>query len=195
MRALIDDVLPEYDVRERHRTRVHASPEATYAAVLTADLAAAPMARALLFARAVPGALASGRAGLRALRNRHRQPVTLRDFEARGFRIIAERAPHEIVIGLEGRFWLMGGGVCSPPATSFRSTAQAPGTARAIWNFTARETPSGATELATETRVRCADRAARRRFLPYWLVIRAGSGMIRRMMLREIRRTAERRTS
>ena len=191
---LIDDVLPEYDVRERHRTRVHASPEATYAAVLTADLAAAPVARALLFARALPGAVGSGLDGLRKLARR-RETVTLRDFEERGFRIIAERAPHEIVIGLEGRFWLMGGGVCSPPATSFRSTAQAPGTARAIWNFTARETPSGATELATETRVRCADSAARRRFLPYWLVIRAGSGMIRRMMLREIRRTAERRTS
>lgn len=195
MRALIDDFLPEYDVREYHRTRVHASAEATYAAVFTANLAGAPIARALLFARAVPGALAAGRAGLRRLRRAHREPVTLRDFEHRGFRIVAERAPHEIVIGLEGQFWRLGGGVCSPPAASFRSTAQAPGTARAIWNFTAHETPSGATELATETRVRCADSAARRRFLPYWLVIRAGSGMIRRMMLREIRRAAERRTS
>ena len=193
MRALIDEWLPEYDVRERHRIRVHATAAATYAAVFTADLAGAPVARALLLLRALPGALGSGLAGLRQMGRRRREPVTLRDFEARGFRIVDERAPHEVVIGLEGRFWTLRGGVCSPPAALFRSAAQPPGTARAIWNFTTRETPSGATELTTETRVRCADGATRRRFLPYWIGIRAGSGLIRRSMLREIRRAAERR--
>lgn len=192
---LIDDFLPDYDVRERHRIPVNASADATYAAVLTADLAGAPIARALLFARALPGAIGAGREGLRQLRARHREPVTIRDFEERGFRILAERPPHEIVVGLEGRFWKARGGVCSPPAAAFGSIAQAPGTARAIWNFTTRTTSTGATELTTETRVRCADGAARRRFLPYWFVIRAGSGAIRRMMLHEIRRAAERRTS
>ena len=49
----------------------------------------------------------------------------------------------------------------------------------------------GGTELTTETRVLCADAGARRRFLPYWYLIRPASGMIRRVMLREIRRSAE----
>ena len=42
---LIDAYMPEYDVSERHHTRVAASREATYAALWTANLANAPMAR------------------------------------------------------------------------------------------------------------------------------------------------------
>jgi hypothetical protein len=50
----------------------------------------------------------------------------------------------------------------------------------------------GSTEARrARTRVRCADASARRRFLPYWYLIRPASEMIRRAMLREIRRSAE----
>ena len=51
----------------------------------------------------------------------------------------------------------------------------------------------GATRLTTETRVLCADAGSRRRFRVYWAVVRPGSGLIRRMMLRAVRREAERR--
>lgn len=50
MRALLDEYLPAYDVRERHRTRVRASAPATYAALHTADLAP-PLVRVLLTGR------------------------------------------------------------------------------------------------------------------------------------------------
>lgn len=46
------------------------------------------------------------------------------------------------------------------------------------------------TRLATETRVQPTDRQAARAFLPYWLVIRAGSGLIRRDLLRAVARRA-----
>jgi hypothetical protein len=52
--------------------------------------------------------------------------------------------------------------------------------------------PTGdGTRLTTETRVTATDPRTRARFGRYWLVIRAGSGLIRRDMLRAIARRAE----
>jgi len=191
MRPLIDELLPVYDVRERHRTQVRASAAATYAAIRSADLADAPLARALLGARALPAALAAGRAGLRALRRRRHEPITLGTLERHGFRVVAARPPVEIVLGLEGRFWTLSGELATPPPAAFRARGPMPGTARGVWSFTTREREPGLVELATETRVRCADAATRRRFLPYWILIRPASGVIRRLMLGAIRRAAE----
>ena len=189
---LIDDYLPHWDVRERHRISVAAPPEAVFAALGETDLGDALLVRVLLGARALPGALRRGRAGMRSLSQRTRAPITLRSFEARGFTRLAERWPTELVIGLEGRFWRPDGDLCTPLATAFADTPPAPGAARAVWNFFVTPKSDGTTELTTETRVLCADDAARRRFLPYWLLIRPGSGLIRRYMLRAVRRTAER---
>lgn len=188
---LIDDYLPTFDVTERHRIRIRASMLTTYSAIKTSDLAESTISRFLLFVRAVPGALVHGVKGLRALAARHHEPVTLSSFEKGGFRILAERSPEEIVIGLEGRFWTPSGALCTPGAEAFLNRTAQPGTARAVWNFSVRDLGGGVTELATETRVLCADHSTRIRFLPYWAVIRLGSGLIRRMMLVAIRRTAE----
>jgi len=188
---LIDDYLPQYDVSERHGTHVAASCEATYSAIWTANLANAPVARMLLALRALPGAHGRGVAGLRALRARGTRPITLATFQQRGFQLRAELPPTELVIGVEGKFWRPTGNLCTPPATSFRSQRATPGTARGVWNFHLHARADGTTDLTTETRVHCADTSVRRRFLPYWYLIRPASGMIRRAMLREIRRTAE----
>jgi hypothetical protein len=188
---LIDAYMPEYDVSERHHTRVAASREATYAALWTANLANAPLARTLLALRALPAALGHGVTGLRSLWGRGSEPITLATFQERGFRVLAELPPTELVIGLEGQFWRPAGGLCTPPPTAFRSQPPAPGTARGVWTFHLRALADGITELTTETRVQCADAGARRRFLPYWYAIRPASGMIRHAMLREVRRLAE----
>jgi hypothetical protein len=191
--VLIDEYLPRWDVRERHHIDVAAPTEAVFAAIGETDLGSALLARLILGARALPGALMAGRAGVRSLSRRARVPITLRTLEARGFTRLAERRPTELLLGLEGRFWPPDGDVRTPPAAEFATTPPAAGAARAVWNFALATKPDGITELTTETRVLCADAAARRRFLPYWLLIRPGSGLIRRSMLRAIRRTAERR--
>ena len=49
----------------------------------------------------------------------------------------------------------------------------------------------GSTLLSTETRVRCVDDEARRRFALYWLLIRVFSGWLRRDLLRKIAHIAE----
>jgi len=190
---LIDELLPEFDVSERHRVSVRALPAVTYAALREADLAESSIARALLVLRAMPGTLSKGMAGIRELRKSGREAITLERFQDRGFRILAEDPPREIAIGLEGKFWVPSGALCTPSAEAFRTTAVAPGMARAVWNFSVTESGEGS-ELVTETRVLCADAATRRRFLPYWALIRIGSGFIRVAMLAAIKKKAEGKT-
>ncbi len=189
---LIDELLPSFDVSEHHRIMVRAPAAATYAALREADLAESSLARALLVLRAMPGTLSRGMTGIRELRKGGREAVTLDSFQDRGFRILAEDPPREIAIGLEGKFWLPSDALCTPPADAFRSAPIPAGMARAVWNFSVSESAEGS-ELATETRVLCADAATRRRFLPYWALIRIGSGFIRIAMLGSIKRKAENR--
>jgi len=67
-----------------------------------------------------------------------------------------------------------------------------PGTAKAAMDFRLEPLAGGRTRLSTETRILCADDAARRSFGRYWLAVRAGSGLIRREILARVKRAAER---
>jgi hypothetical protein len=66
-----------------------------------------------------------------------------------------------------------------------------PGLARAVWAFHLQPVGPGWTRLSTETRVTCADVATRRVFLRYWRLIRGGSNLIRRALLRQVKHAAE----
>ncbi len=127
---------------------------------------------------------------MRHLRTRMAASITLRVLEEQGLVILAETPPQELLIGLVGTFWTLRGGSRPVDAHTFRAP-QPQGTARAAWNFAVEEGTDGRCRLATETRVQCADAASRRRFRYYWWVIRPGSGLIRRFMLRAIRQKAE----
>jgi hypothetical protein len=65
-------------------------------------------------------------------------------------------------------------------------------------NFRLLAGPDG-TELVTETRVISTDAATARRFAAYWLMVRIGSGLIRRDLLRAVgsvlQRQPERQTT
>jgi hypothetical protein len=192
---LLDDLLPAYDAREWHATVVHASVERVYAALWSANLAS-PVVRVLLGLRALPGALLGAlsqpRDAWRRLLARVGARLTMRDVIAGGFTVVAEDPPRELVLGVDGAFWRLRGDLRRVDAASFRGP-QPRGTARAAWNFHVAQRADGTSALSTETRVRCADPASRWRFRAYWLIVRPGSGLIRRLMLRSIRRDAERR--
>ena len=192
---LLDELMPRYDVVERHRTIARATPAVVYAAIREADLAGDAITRALLTLRALPAALLavlrSPRAAVIEHRARRTRPgLRLADFERAGFRIVADRANEEIVIGLLGRFWTPRGGLCAEVSAHSFQAGPPPGLALAGWNFSLHSLRDGVTELRTETRVWCAP-DARLKFRCYWLVVRPGSGLIRRAMLRAIRRQAE----
>jgi hypothetical protein len=195
--VLLDDLIPRYDVVERHRIFVRAAPNVVYAALRAANLSGGPITRSLLALRAIPAAIGaiarSPRAALGEYRERAASRlgvVRLQDFERAGFRVVAERAPDELVIGLLGRFWTPRGGLCTDVRADMFRRGPPVGQALAGWNFTVTGRPDGASELRTETRVWCAP-DARWKFRLYWLAVRPGSGLIRREMLRAIRRHAE----
>ena len=188
---LIDEYLPRYDVVERHAITVRATPSRTYAAIKTTNFADGTIIRLLFFIRGLPEAILRGGNGFHRGTKGRTASLTIKYIEAAGFRLLAERPSEEMVIGIEGRFWTASGDRCTPTAEAFRSSEPAAGTARAVWNFHLRALDAGTCELTTETRVLCADAATRRRFLPYWTLIRPGSGLIRHSMLRAIRRSAE----
>jgi PAS domain S-box-containing protein len=68
----------------------------------------------------------------------------------------------------------------------------APGYAKAVMNFRVQESPLAMSVVTTETRVWATDERTERKFALYWWTIRLGSGLIRQMWLRAIRRRAER---
>ena len=187
---LIDEYLPRFDAVERHGLVIRATPARVWAALRTADFGRSPLVAALLALRALPSLVTSPRRTARRLRQRGAEPLTLETFFARGFVLLEERPEREMVIGLEGRFWTPVADLRPTDAGRFRE-ALAPGLARVAWNFRAEPLPDGRVRLTTETRIRCADAATRRRFRAYWLLVRPGSGLIRRAMLRAIRRAAE----
>lgn len=54
VRQLLDDLMPVYDVVERHRIFVGAAPDTVFAAIREADLGRGPLTRTLLALGAIP---------------------------------------------------------------------------------------------------------------------------------------------
>lgn len=196
---LLDELMPDYDVVQRHRAVVRALPDQVFAAIRTADLAGGGATRALFLLRGIPAAISllarSPRAAVQGWRDHARRRsggLRLADFERTGFRIVAERAPSELVIGLLGRFWTPRGDLAADVSEAHFAAGPPPGYAIAGWSFTVEPLGDEGSLLRTETRVLCAP-DARARFRIYWFLVRPGSGLIRRSMLRSICREAERR--
>src|SRR5262245_10965975 len=183
--------MPVFDVSASYGTTVRASPEAVYRALWETDFDREPLIRALLTLRALPDLLLHPRTTWRRMQDRrHRAPEGLRHMlRGDGFVLLAESPSEELILGVTGRFWTPSARLVPSSAVTFREPIPV-GLARGAWNF--RLEPAGeATRLTTETRVRCGDEASRRAFKRYWFVIGGASGLIRKVMLRRIKRTAE----
>lgn len=166
--TLLDTHVPEWDFRERHATRVNASPERVFAAVREVTLAEMGVFRVL--------------AWLRGIRVPVDRPVL--EVASTTWSVLADERGRELVLGAVGQPWRLRGG--NNPGGDF-ATFNRPGYAKMAINWRLE-----GTTLSTETRVLATDAAARRKFRRYWLVIRPFSGLIRRVWLRAIRRRAER---
>jgi hypothetical protein len=166
---LLDDVLPEWHYRERHRRRVNAAPERVFAAVRELTLAETPVARVLV--------------RLRGMRPQRDAPI-FEEMRRVGFEVEAEEPGRELAFAAIGQPWKVRGGE-RRRGVDFRTFAE-PGFAKMAFNFR-----FDGSALSTETRVLLTDEQSRRAFRRYWLVIRPFSGLIRRAWLRAIARRAE----
>ena len=176
---LIDDFLPNYDVRERHQAIVHSSTEKVYAAVRQLDISQAKLSMFLFRLRGIP----AGRSAPSCF--------TLDDFLKMRFILLGEKPNEELLLGLVGRFWMPKGELRRLDVEGYRNFNE-PGYAKAAWNFSLSERADGSVLLETETRVYCLDNVSRRRFRLYWLFIGVFSGLIRREVLQAVKRNAER---
>ena len=180
---LIDSFAPNPDAVETHSIAIDASPAAVRHALWTADLGGSLIIKALLGLRALPEIILHGRPAVRRDRK-----VTLQTVINSGFGILADQ-PDEIVLGVTGRFWRPTGNLSPFNREDFDRAVPA-GLARGVWSFRLEQDGGGRTILSTETRVVCGDDASRRKFRVYWFFVRPFSGLIRRIMLRNVRQTS-----
>lgn len=173
---LIDDFLSVYDFSEKHETKIRASRERVYAAVDSTDFSASWLVWGLLALRGLGW-------------SRPTKSVTLRDMTTESFAVLGEKPNEEILLGLAGKFWTLGGSLQKVDTENFREFDEK-GFAKAVWNFSLDES-GGETLLKTETRIRCLDEGSRKSFALYWTVIESFSGLIRTEMLRLIKEKAE----
>ena len=173
----IDDVLPTWDWRSAHATRVAASPERAAAAAREISGRDLPVTGVLMRIRT-----------LRRRRASDDRPV----LEAMARIGLVRLADEPLAVLVGGVLWpwrARGGHRPLASAEELRAFAE-PGWVRVATAFTA--TPEGdGCRVRTETRIAATDDAARRRFGRYWRLIGPFSSITRREMLAAIRRRAE----
>jgi hypothetical protein len=176
--------LPVWHFREVHSTLVRAPRDRVYRAVLEVTPEEIFLFRTLVAIRRL------GRRSPEGILNPPPGQALLAVAARTQFRVLEERVPEEIAIGTV--LVSPGRRGAAPPASpiEFEAARLRSGVALAAMNFRLTDA-AGGTLLVTETRVFAPDRDVRRRFAFYWLAIRPGSGLIRRMWLRGIRRRAE----
>lgn len=176
---------------ERHQRTVHAPVGAVWAAATSVTPEEIRLLAPLMAVRYLPHVLTG-----RVTRSPRAEGASFLDvFEAQGFlplrhdtSVIDGRAV--TVYGAAGRFWSLTGNAPVPlgDAQAF-AHHQDPGTVKVAFSLEVVESRTG-TVVTTETRIVATDRAARRAFGRYWLVIRGPSGLIRRSWLAAIDRRA-----
>jgi hypothetical protein len=186
---LLDEFLPTYEFREFHTVTVHAPPDRVFAAIH--DMRAgelSPLVNLLLSIRALPGRLLR-RTGPHLVDN---QPF-LQQLFASGFIPLGETADREVAFGLIGQFWKLTGGDSPPIASPDQYRAfDDPQYAKVAANLLISAVSGpGTMRLSTETRIHVFDPKTRRRFGFYWRLISLGSGFIRVLWLKAIKRRAE----
>ena len=177
--SLLDEVMPRYDVHEVHSLWMPASPAEAYRVVMEVR------AREVrLF-----GPLMRLRTFGRSRQVFHADAPLLAEMVKIGFMPLGERPGEEVVVGAIGRFWSPLGN--RPRVVEDFGEFDEPGYAKAALAFAVRPDRDGS-RITTETRIVGTDAAASRKFRRYWLLIRLGSGAIRRSWLKAIRRRLER---
>jgi len=201
--TLLDEFAPKWQFREVHAIAVLATPERAYRAVETVTAGEICLFRALTWFRRL------GRVGPESILNAPPDEPILDVAMRSGFLLLAASPPghrtspvvpplptRERGPGGEGEL-VVGTVVIAPPGTPPLRTARQfkdisePGYAKAVMNFRIERAGLAMSVVTTETRVHATDPRTRRKFGIYWWTIRAGSGLIRRMWLRAIRRRAE----
>jgi hypothetical protein len=179
----LDDLMPDPHFRERHGRRIDAPPAAVWRALEELRLGDLALSHALMGIRLLPARLAG--------RKKAPRMVSGRLLEEGPVPVLATDPDRAVLAGGVLQPWKITGGEDPPEldAAALQAFAE-PGWVKVGFDFVL-EPDGSATRLTTETRVTATDPGTRTRFRVYWTIIRAGSGLIRRDMLRAVARRAE----
>ncbi len=169
---LIDDFLPEHDFVEKHDISIRADAADIFRVANEIDFSESLIIRWLF-----------------RLRGMSAKNLTLRALKKSRFELLGETLNKELVLGIVGRFWTIGGSLQKIDPESFKKFDTS-GYAKAVWNFSL-DADGAKTRMTTETRIKCLDIESRRSFGRYWMFIQPFSGLIRMEMLKTIKRKAE----
>jgi hypothetical protein len=179
----IDELLPAPHFREHHERRIAAPPAAVWQAVQELRLGDLALSRALMGIRLLPARLAGRKEAARM--------VDARLLDGGPVTVLAAEPDHAVLGGGVMQPWKLTGGEEPPEldAPALQAFCE-PGWVKVGFDLVIEPTGAGS-RLTTETRVTATDPGTRARFGLYWLFVRAGSGLIRRDMLRAVARRAE----
>ena len=179
----LDELLPAPHFRERHERRIAAPPAKVWPVLQDLRLRDVALSRVLMWIRLIPVRLAG--------HPETQRMVAGRFLEEGPVPVLAQEAERALVAGGVMQPWKLSGGE-DPPALDAAALQafSAPGWVKVGFDLVL-EPDGGGTRLTTETRVTATDARTRARFGLYWSVIRLGSGLIRRDMLRAVARRAE----
>jgi len=193
---LLDRLMPDYEVVERHSIRVAAPVDFVFDVATKMNLRSALINGIFKARELVMGAKPA-------------KPVSVLPFleqmKSFGWSVLAEVPDREVVLGAATQPW--------EPEPGFRSLGpeeflgfDEPNFAKIAFTLRADPAPPDYAQirsigdleeaesiLRTETRVICTDAHARDRFRRYWSLVSPGSILIRLVMLRRIKKEAERR--
>jgi len=182
--SLLDQFMPAYEVVERHRIRVAAPAEITFAAACDQDLMALPIVRAIFKTReAVLGAEPEHAAHPRGL---------LAMTKSIGWGVLAEVPGREVIMGAVTQPWNANVVFRPLPPQKFAAFAE-PDYVKIVWTLRADALGPQHSLFRTETRVVTTDPAARAKFRWYWARFSPGIWLIRWLALGPARDEAERR--
>lgn len=180
--SLLDTFMPEYDVRERHNIQIDAPASVVLDCASRMDLRQSRVVRAIFRAREI-------------LLGSKPHPVPegglLQFTKSIGWRTLAEESGHEIVMGAITQPW-SADVIFKPVLPEEFAKLREPDHVKIAWTLRADVVTSDTCIFRTETRAVACDESARKKFYRYWRRFRPGIVLIRLLMLKPLKRQAER---
>ena len=185
MTSPLDAFIPAPDIDERHEAIVRAPANVVFDVAEHFDMMTIPLVRWIFNTRArVMRAEAPHFVGSKGL---------IADMRGIGWGVLAHRSGHEWVMGAVAKPWQPGNVVFRAIEPDRYARFDEPGFVKIAWTIEAEPLEGGRSRLRTQTRVVATDAEARGLFRRYWRVFSVGIVLIRRLVVGEIRRQAERR--
>jgi hypothetical protein len=181
---LLDAFMPDYDVVERHHLDIDAPAGLALATALAVDVERSALARTIFAARA----LALGGRGDERPHPRALLPL----MQSIGWEVLAQVPGREIVFGAVTVPW-EAAPVFRPVGKGFFAGFAERGYVKIVWTLRADPDGPEACVFRSETRAAATDPFARARFRRYWALVEPGVRLIRRTLLDQVKREAERR--